>query len=147
MAGVRIEVRLDDSTARGALGRMRQRQADLTPVMRSIGEHLMNSTRARFAREVAPDGSRWAPLNRVYAARKAKKTRGGILVFGGDMRKTFLHYRVSSRSVTLVNVAEYAATHQFGSPGRNIPARPFIGLEEADEGAIRSLVLDYILAR
>ena len=53
MAGVTIRVTVDDSEVVAALDRLAAAGRDLTPAMRDVGEHLLNSTRERFRTETA----------------------------------------------------------------------------------------------
>ena len=62
MAGVTLTVEIDDAEVRTALNRLLAAGTDMTPLMRDIGEHLLNTTRERFHSEKAPDGTPWTPL-------------------------------------------------------------------------------------
>ena len=71
MSGVNIDVDVIglERTER-VLARLREAGQDLSPILRDIGEHLLNATKDRFAGETAPDGTPWAPLEPGYAADK-----------------------------------------------------------------------------
>ena len=161
MAGVTIRVTIDDSEVVAALDRLAAAGRDLTPAMRDVGEHLLNSVRERFRTETAPDGAPWAPLT---AATRAKKPRnkGRILTQDGYLRGN-LAYRADSDSVEVGSPSIYAGTHQFGAPagsfgetsaGRpipwgDIPARPFLvdaegALAPDDEAAVRDILLKHL---
>ena len=58
MAGVTIHVTLNDAEVRAALNRLLAAGRDMTPLMRDIGEHLLNTTRERFVSQQAPDGTK-----------------------------------------------------------------------------------------
>lgn len=144
-----IEIDIHDAEVRAALQRLQGRLSDLTPVMRDIGELLVERTKQRFKTSTAPDGSRWAPnseatlgamlarsganfrkdgsLSKRGAARRAGKKP--LIDTGTLMRQTF--YRATANEVTVGNSMVYAAIHQFGGQagrGRKvtIPARPFL---------------------
>ena len=112
---------------------------DLTPAFRSIGETLLNSTRARFTSERAPDGAPWAPLDPRTIRRK--KNADKILTEHGELRGT-LTYDAGPHELVVGSPEKYAATHQFGDESRNIPARPFLGLSAADRDKIERIVRD-----
>ena len=51
-----IQIHIDDRQLQDALARLRQRLADLTPVMQDIGEELLDRAKQRFATSTGPDG-------------------------------------------------------------------------------------------
>ena len=152
MAGARIEVTVDDAEARAALNRKLAAGSDMTPLMRDIGEHLLNSTRERFVAQKAPDGTPWAPLSETTKRRK-RRNIGKILTESGVLRGQGLVYRAERLAVAIGSPLIYPGTHQFGAaagafgssgarpiPWGDIPARPFLGLGDADEGEVSRLV-------
>ncbi len=129
---------------------------DLTPVMREIGEHLLNSTRDRFRDEQDPTGAPWAPLSGTTIAKK-RRNRGRILTESGILGGT-LAVRAGATSVEVGSPSIYAGTHQFGAkkgsfgsttkghpiPWGDIPAREFLGLSDADRVEITDIVSEYL---
>ena len=165
MAGVRIHVTLDDAPVRDALDRLSRASTDLTPLMRDIGEHLLNTTRERFVEQKAPDGTPWAPLSETTKKRK-RRNKGKILTERGFLRGN-LAYQAGRSEVQVGSPSIYAGTHQFGAkkgsfthgpagseygsttqrrriPWGDIPARPFLGLSDDDEAEILALVDDFL---
>ena len=161
MAGVTIRVTIDDSEVVAALDRLAAAGRDLTPAMRDVGEHLLNSARERFRTETAPDGTPWAPLTAATRRRK-ERNKHRILTLEGHLSGG-LDYRADSDSVEVGSPSIYAGTHQFGAPagsfgetatGRpipwgDIPARPFLvdadgDLAPDDEAAIRDILLKHL---
>ena len=156
MPGAAIRVEFDAAEVRRALGRLLAAGSDLALLMRDIGEALLDATRERFRDEKAPDGTPWAPLSETT---KKRKTRNAdrILAEGGFLGGT-LAYRVGSGEVEVGSPSIYAGTHQFGAakgafgstskgapaPWGDIPARPFLGLSDADEADIRNIVLRHL---
>ena len=162
MAGASLDLKItiDDQAIREALERLIERGTGLEPAFRDIGEYLDLATRERFDRQQSPDGTPWEPLSdRTLLGRMRKgvkrsrgqkrrrlTTRGGntkmsaiarlvqasILVESGDLRNT-LRYHATADSLEFGTDREYGATHQFGAPDRNIPARPFLGVSPEDE--------------
>ncbi|MDM7455770.1 MAG: phage virion morphogenesis protein [Tepidimonas sp.] len=52
-----IDIQLDDRDLREALDRLQRRLSDLSPVMRDIGELLVERSKPRFATSTDPDGA------------------------------------------------------------------------------------------
>ncbi len=150
----KTDVTLDDEALRKALKRLSEATTDTRPIMASIGEHLINTTRDRFRTQTAPDGTPWAPISEGWKRRK-KRNRGKILTWRGILRGN-IAYRASADEVLVGSPAVYAATHQFGAkagdfgatkngapiPFGTIPARPFLGLSTEDTEAISRIVID-----
>lgn len=111
-------------------------------VFNDIGEYLLISHRDRWGQGVSPGGEPWEPLSARYRARK-RKNKDRILVLEGDLRDT-LRYQADAARLAFGTDRIQGATHQFGDPERNIPARPFLGLSEADEAEVRAIVQDHI---
>ncbi len=174
MAGTRLEIKveMDDRAVRSALQRLIKAGADLKPAFAEIGEYLDLATRERFDREEAPDGTSWEPLSEATLRRKMLKgvkrgkgkkrrrltTRAGntkagaikrlaqasILVESGDLRDT-LRYHATADSLEFGTDRKYGATHQFGDDeDRNIPARPYLGLSDADRAEIVAILREHL---
>ena len=143
MSRITIEIDGLDAVQR-RLAEIARAGQDLTPVMAVIGEKLKRSTQDRFSSQTAPDGKPWPPLDLEYAARK-KRNRDKVLTLHGELRGS-IAYRAAADQVIVGSNEKYAATHQFGSgdDGRNIPARPFLGLSDDDRDVIRVTVADYL---
>lgn len=145
-----IRIEIDDRELQQALERLRRRAADLSPVMRDIGELLVERAKQRFATSTAPDGSRWPPnapatiLSYISRYGGTRRKGGGLTKRGasraagkkpliGETRQLMgtLYYQADSDSVTVGSPMLYAAIHQFGGQagrGRRvtIPARPYL---------------------
>lgn len=161
MAGASIRIELDDRRIRTAFNRLLKAGADTGPLMRDIGEHLVNSTRERFREEEDPRGKPWAPLSEVTLARKTRNS-GRVLTERGFLGGS-IAYRAGRKEVEVgaAQSVKYAGVHQFGAakgafgttsrgapiPWGDIPARPFLGLSRDDETSIRELVNDYLAER
>ena len=136
-----IDVEIDDREVRAALDRLRRRADDLSPVMREIAGHIEDSAAESFERQAAPpDGQAWNPLAEATVHERTDKgygPEGPILERTGDLASRILSDFDDDSAVAGTNLV-YAATHQFGSgdDGRNIPARPFLGLWPEHRDAI-----------
>lgn len=145
MAGASLDIQLHIGNAaevKAAFERLEAALTDLTPAFQDIGEALLNSTRERFNTQTAPDGSPWEPLSPGYAQRK-KKNKDKILTLHGRLRG-LLNYRAGPREVRIGTPLLYGATHQFGAPERNLPARPFLGLSSDDETKLLDLLNEHL---
>ncbi len=146
-----ITIEIDDREIQAALRRLQQQIGDLTPVMQEIGEYLVQSTKDRFARGEAPDGTPWAPNSPVTLARK----KGNRPLIGESRRlSSEIFYGAGRDFVEVGSALEYAAVQQFGAragqfgktrrgapiPWGPIPARRFIGLSDDDRHNILTLI-------
>ncbi|WP_337877518.1 phage virion morphogenesis protein [Elioraea sp.] len=131
---ITIKLGVED-TIRTALRRVLDATGDLTPVMREIGEALVESTRQRFRLGRAPDGTPWAPNSPVTVARFLARFAGARRKGGrgptkrgqglaaakrpliGESRalSTQIAWRADARSVEVGSPLVYAATQQFGA--------------------------------
>ncbi len=160
MAGVTLVfIHTGRERARAALARIHASGERPRPVLDQIGRYLKASTERRFRRQVGPEGSPWPPSIR------ARVQGGETLTDTRRLRRSIVH-RADDREVVVGTNVEYAAVHQYGaeieakraprlrfrlpgagwvSPRRvRIPARPFLGLDDHDEGAIERIVGRYL---
>lgn len=143
MAGAALTinvVEINDREVIAALRRLQAAGANMEPVFQTIGERLLINTRARFGKQISPEGVAWAPLSPAYRAAK-KKNPDKILTARGYLHDT-LRYQASASGVEFGTDRIYGATHQFGRG--NIPARPFLGLSEGDRQDILAIVSDHL---
>ncbi|MBA4792290.1 MAG: phage virion morphogenesis protein [Phenylobacterium sp.] len=162
MSGVAIEIQLEDAGAGAALRALRELGANLRPVMDDIGAELESSTLDRFETNIAPDGSAWPQ------SLASKLTGKPTLVRNAYLRDS-VHYRLDGDSAVEIGAggiaADYAAIHQTGGvitakgealnftlasgafvqvQSVTIPARPYLGLSDADRLAIGDIVGDHL---
>lgn len=160
-----ITIRLEDLGAARKLAEAGRQLSDLTPLMRRIASSVEEATRIRFTQGKGPGGVPWAPSQR------ARETGGQTLI---DERRLINSITSRSDATTAevgTNVI-YAGTHQFGAaqgefgaaigrtkpsekrpksqdffvplPFGDIPARPFLGIDEGDEREIGALVDEFL---
>ncbi len=136
-----ITIEVDDQQVRQALTRLVDSAENPTPVLRQIGELLVDSTKQRFATSTAPDGSRWAENSDVTllhylgsfrrkdgsstSFRKNKKdgslTQKGAarlggkkpLIDGGELSRN-ISPKIEGSTLIVGSSMEYAAAQQFG---------------------------------
>lgn len=136
---VSLEVKTDD------LSRAVSRLSDfeIETLADRIGAMLVNSTQLRIDQEKhGPNGEYWPSWSDDYA--RSRHHAQSLLVGEGHMRDSIQNFVGGSglETLVLVNVhAKQGATHQFGDPSRNIPARPFLGVSDRDRERIESLII------
>ena len=134
----------------------------MTPVMQDIGEYLIKSTRERFPKGEAPDGSKWAPKSpttlEAYGARKSNRVDTRPLFGPTGLLSQQIFYQVRPNEVQWGSNRIYAAVMQLGAgkgafgttsrgspiPWGDIPARPFLGVSAEDETQIFAILSDYL---
>ena len=147
-----ITIELNDDAVEAALNRLFAGMSDLSEPMNEIGMTLVQSTEARFAAEVAPDGAAWAARSAVTIQRYLAQGRtfDGILHRSGQLGGTISH-DYGPDFVEVASDRPYAAMMQFGGARAqfphlwgDIPARPFLGLSAADEVDILDIVVEWM---
>lgn len=137
----------DDREAQQLLDRALAKGTHLRPLMIEIGYELVRSTQERIDAERDPDGVPWVDLRPATWARKRTDSK---LFERGYLRGGIALAAATNAFVEISADREYAAIHQFGgtpdmAPGpAAIPARPYLGLSDADGKLIQSLVLDFL---
>ena len=110
MAGATVTI--DDAALLESLREIQARGDDTETPLRSIGEALIISHRARAKEEISPEGAKWAPLSPAYKKRK-KKHKNRILLLD-DHLIAELHYAVDATGLAFGTDSVYGAIHQFG---------------------------------
>lgn len=144
-----------------ALSAAHDRLADLTPVYHEIGEHMVRSTKQRFGRSEAPDGTRWQPKKpstiERYKARGDGNRPDPLIGPSGRLGREINSF-VSRDGVEIGSALEYSAVMQHGAgkgafgadragrpiPWGDIPARVWLGLSADDERDILDIVDEHV---
>lgn len=160
MAGAGFEIRLDGGEeALSVLARVVENTQDTFGLYDQIGAAMVTSTQKRFEDEAGPDGNPWPQSIR------AQVSGGRTLTDTARMVGSITH-EPSDMGVEIGTNAIQAAVHQFGAtirpvraealhfaiPGGdfatvtevNIPARPFLGLDDADEAEIIRIAGEWV---
>lgn len=145
MAGLNFSITIDDQDVRRALNKLLDKGGSLRPAFIDIGEYLITSHEQRFADQHGPDGQPWKPLSEEYRAHK-KRHQDMILVLNEYLADSF-RYEASDQKLEFGTDRVYAAVHQFGFTDKNIPARPFLGVSDADEEEIIAILKDHLTGR
>lgn len=151
MAGSKITI----STTGGeailkTLQGVQDRSQDLQPVMEVIGEYLLGSHQDRLDAGISPDGTPFEPLSPTTLSRKTKN-QDKVLIENGYLYN--LVYQAAHDGLELGSPMGYAAMHQFGGttspksmfPGKDIPARPYLGLSGDDEQAVLDILAEFLM--
>lgn len=158
-----FDIRLQGDT-RAMLRRIRHfSEIDRRSINAALGEVVRESTLERFRQGRDPEGRRWK--SSIRAANEGGRT----LIRSAQLRGS-IHSRSDASGFAVGTNVKYAATHQFGEPGRTIrarrkkalcfringhwvskkqvriqiPARPFLGLSDEDMQEIKGTVEDFI---
>lgn len=165
-----ITIKMDGADAvRHRLNEISGRISNMSPIMKAIGDRIVRQTFERFnAGGPAPDGTPWAP------PKTSNQKRRGTLRVSDQLRDSIRPQMIGNNTVAIGTNKVYAAIHQLGSrpaahdilprskkalktpyglfrrvhhPGSVIPARPFLGLSQANSDKIISIINDYITGR
>ena len=166
MSGAKIQV--EDEDVVGALSRLIAAAGDTKGALQNVGEALMASTKQRIRDEVSPDGAKFKALNPLYA--KFEKKGPGILRGAngevGGLSDIVYQLGGDGQSVEVGNNVVYGAIHQFGGTivpktadalifrlggetvqvaSVTIPARPYLGVSDADRTEILGIFEDFLI--
>lgn len=150
-----ITVNVDNAEVSIALERLIAGHEDLSPLMRNIAGILEYAVEENFAAGGRPA---WEPLSTVTTGRRSKRGTwpGQMLQESGRLAASVVSE--SGRNFARVGTNDQkAATHQFGAakgqfgktkhgvpiPWGDIPARPFLALDESDLSEIGRAAIDY----
>jgi phage gpG-like protein len=166
-----ITIQVNDQQVLSVLGELNARLQNLSPAMKEIGEDVVASTKARFASASAPDGTPWAPnspvtLERYLGLYAGAHKKDGTLSAKGAARSaakkpltgetralqsTINYQQGGNSSVRIGSPMVYGAMQQFGGTRAqfpnlwgDIPARPFLGLSDADKTGVLEVLASYL---
>jgi phage virion morphogenesis protein len=150
-----FSVELKEDQIAAALIRALNQMEDLTPLMQGIGEILIVSTKERFKSGISPEGTKWAAKSATtlaaYGARKSNRIDSRPLFGPSGMLSQQIFSEPERDQVAVGSSRIYAAMMQFGGSKAafphlwgNIPARPFLGISEADRVNIVEEIEDWL---
>ena len=118
---------------------------DMRQLWQAVGMYIQRQTiRERFDKEQSPGGQKWKPLSQATLKKRSARHKTGnvrILQDTGELRRS-ITYEAEPNSVRVGTNLKYARTHQFGRG--NIPARPFLGVNDEERQHIISMLGSYI---
>ncbi|MBR0253933.1 MAG: phage virion morphogenesis protein [Synergistaceae bacterium] len=125
---------------RNKLNLMSNNLRDLTPFWQLVGSYIKKQTvNERFNKEQSPSGEKWKPLKHP----SKKKGKRKILTDTGTLRRS-INFKANHDSAVVGSNLKYAAVHQFGGRKKNIPARPFLGVNASEMKHISQMLSLYI---
>lgn len=143
-----IEVKVDNAAVLAAMQRLARSAANPRPLLLALGEELTKSTKKRFETSTAPDGTKWAP-NKPSTLKRKKGSQP--LIGKTHLLAQQISYAAGLDSLMVGSSMKYAAMQQFGGKKSrfpnlwgDIPARPFLGISDADEKMIVGEVSEYL---
>jgi phage virion morphogenesis protein len=143
-----IEVKIDNKNVIEAMDRLAKAAVNPRPALLAIGEKLVVSTKKRFETSTAPDGLRWTP-NKPSTLKRKKGNKP--LIGKTGLLSQQISYALDGDGLRIGSPMEYAAMQQFGGKKSrfpnlwgDIPARPFLGISDADGTMILKTVNDYL---
>ncbi len=143
-----IDVKIDNTNVIQAMERLAKAAVNPRPALLAIGESLVVSTKKRFESSTAPDGSRWTP-NKPSTLKRKKGNKP--LIGKTRLLSQQISYALDGDGLRIGSPMAYAAMQQFGGKKSrfpnlwgDIPARPFLGISDADETMILKTVNDYL---
>jgi phage virion morphogenesis protein len=155
----RIIVSFDSAKVRSALERLTESMADPSPVLKAIGEKLVESTKQRFDASVAPDGTPWranSPVTLEIMQKRGKNTVGKKPLVDTRELKSTINFQVDSDTLYVgtdrfmkdwpvgAAVFQFGTTRAGGGNKTTIPPRPFLGISSEDENMIDETVMDHL---
>lgn len=142
-----------------AFAELMLRMGDLSRPMDEIGAALVDSTHHRFTTGIGPDGRPWD------VSRRAAEEGGKTLVDRRHLEDSITHHPIHN-SVEVGTNLVYAGIHQFGGTIKgkdggkltfragggwvsvdqvDIPARPYLGVDDADSDEIEAIIDGWLL--
>lgn len=144
MAGLNFSIAIDDKQVQNALKGLLDAGQSLRPALLEIGEYLIEVHEERFSAQIGADGRRWAALSPAY--QKVKKRHPDMVLVLNEYLANSFRYQADDRELLFGTDRIYAAVHQFGSPEKNIPARPFLGIAEGDQEPVQ-IIAEYLKSK
>lgn len=114
-------------------------------LMASLGAEIEDQTKERFDTKLDPEGKAWATISEKHRAFLERKYPGAQppLVMEGFLRST-VENQPSEWDVLIGATRVYAAVHQFGWPEKNIPARPYLGVNPENGEELAAIAVDFL---
>lgn len=128
MAGIKIDVEVDDADVMEMFAGIRTRVADVTPAWEVFASVFAREEEMLFDTQGASAGTPWDPLSPPYASWKTRVRPGEpTLVFDGDLRDSLTNRplaieRLHANYAEVGTDDETAGFHQYGT--KHMPARP-----------------------
>ncbi len=156
-----FNVQFNAGESREALRQALAQLEDMTPLYTDIGEYMVQATRERFQKGVAPSGVAWAPKRQSTLDRYKRLGYGALtrpLIGPGRALSRQIQRNVSRNAVEIGSSLIYAGVMQDGAakgafgadrrgrpiPWGRIPARTWLGISAEDEREIVAIVEEHL---
>ncbi len=148
-----IVIKCEDAAILNALDLLRERMTDMSPVMQEIAGIMHDSSEQAFANESDPvTGDAWPKLHDVTLQLNPNRAGGQLLQDSAQLVSS-LNEEFDAMAAYYGTDKPYAAMHQFGGvtsprsmiPNREIPARPYLGLDEVAKASVLDLIAGYLM--
>jgi phage virion morphogenesis protein len=132
-----LRLRLELDPAAGLLATLSGRLSTPGALLEPAVPVVARAIEQNFDEEGRPQ--RWPPL--APATLRQKPAGLKILQLTGRLRRS-IRTGVEGNAIVASTDVPYAAAHQFGFPGRRLPARPFLVLTQEDLSAVAQSIAD-----
>ncbi len=128
--GEYFEVKFNNDEVIGKLTELSKKFSNLTPFLKIIRVKLLYEIEQNFLTEGKSSGEKWKDWSERYKKYRIKHFGGGqILSRSGELRRSFTSI-LEKKKLTIGTAKEYAAIHNFGHDGKNMPQREFFRFSE-----------------
>lgn len=128
--GEYFEVKFNNNEVIGKLTELSKKFSNLTPFLKIIRVKLLKEIDENFATEGVASGEKWKEWSGRYKKYRIKHFGGGqILSRSGELRRSLTSI-LEKKKLTIGTAKEYAAIHNFGHDGKNMPQREFFRFSE-----------------
>ncbi len=133
-----IVINYDDADVLSMLTKLHERMGDLGPVMQEIAGYMHDSSEQAFANQRDPvTGDPWPEFSDTTLQLRPDRAGGQLLRDSAQLVGSLMQ-ESDGLSAYYATDKPYAAMHQFGGttsprsmiPNVEIPARPFLGLDD-----------------
>lgn len=143
-----FSVKIESAPAQRALDAMGQVPADRL-LMMELSAYLVQTSRARFADETAPDGKPWLPLQPRTLANKRttailRETTLLQLSLREDYGDDYAGVAAGGPGVPYAAIHQLGGTPEMPAGPRDVPARPYLGVSDDDAEELAGIVGDYL---
>lgn len=146
-----VTVDIHDYEVLAALTRLARNVDHLEPALDAIGDAVANSIRLNFEEQHDPDGNAWDALSEATLANRRQEGKGAEILRDTGLLNRSITHQVGDTAVEIGTDKVYANMMQFGGTRGDfpwlwgdIPARPFIGVSEADRAEMLDVLGHYL---
>ena len=148
-----IVINYDDADVLSMLTKLHERMGDLRPVMQEIAGYMHDSSEQAFANQRDPvTGDSWPELSDTTLQLRPDRAGGQLLRDSAQLVNS-LQQDFDALTAYYGTNKPYAAMHQFGGitspnsmiPNHEIPARPFLGLDDVAKEDILDMLAGYLV--